>query len=69
MTPEGHSGQQVAMMPAFMEAAGIEPASRNISTPASTCVVDYLRFRPRPPSDRVRRSPARHFFNLGSSRR
>ena len=27
-----------------MEAAGIEPASRDISTMASTCVVDYLRF-------------------------
>ena len=27
-----------------MEAAGIEPASRDISTMASTCVVDYLSF-------------------------
>ena len=29
---------------AFMEAAGIEPASRGISAQASTCVVDYLSF-------------------------
>ena len=27
-----------------VEAAGIEPASRDISTMASTCVVDYLSF-------------------------
>ena len=27
-----------------MEAAGIEPASRDISTMASTCVADYLFF-------------------------
>ena len=32
------------MTPASVEAAGIEPASRDISTIASTCVVDYLRF-------------------------
>ena len=25
-----------------MEAAGIEPASRDVLTPVSTCVVDYL---------------------------
>ena len=33
-----------------VEAAGIEPASRDISMPASTCVVDYLVFRPRAPN-------------------
>ena len=30
---------------AVVEAAGIEPASRDISMKASTCVVDYLGFR------------------------
>ena len=34
-----------------MEAAGIEPASRDISMQASTCVVGYLRFAAKPPTD------------------
>lgn len=36
-----------------VEAAGIEPASQNISTTASTCVVDYLVLAVRAPVDRV----------------
>ena len=32
------------LYPALVEAAGFEPASRDISTMASTCVVDYLSF-------------------------
>jgi hypothetical protein len=40
----------------IMEAAGIEPASRNISTLASTCVVDlFPRLAPPSPIDRVHR--------------
>ena len=36
-----------------MEAAGIEPASRDISTEASTCVVDSLSLASTAPIDRV----------------
>ena len=36
-----------------MEAAGIEPASRDASVPASTCVVGSLSFARRAPTDRV----------------
>ena len=36
-----------------MEAAGIEPASRDISMNASTCVVAYLNLPRRPPNDRL----------------
>lgn len=32
------------MQVAFMEAAGFEPASRDIATVASTCVVEHLVF-------------------------
>ena len=40
-----------------MEAAGIEPASRDISMKASTCVVEYLSFREvEPESTRFRSS-------------
>lgn len=46
-----------------MEAAGIEPASRNISAPASTCVVDSLVLARRAPVDRVPVEPAGNFFN------
>src|SRR5262249_821553 len=42
----------------IMEAAGIEPASRNRSTKASTCVVDCLISLPHSPVDRVARQPA-----------
>ena len=38
------------MAPVLVEAAGIEPASREISTQASTCVVDSLDFTARGPS-------------------
>ena len=37
-----------------MEAAGIEPASRDASVSASTCVVDSLSFAGPSPVDRVR---------------
>ncbi len=37
-----------------MEAAGIEPASRNHSIKASTCIVDCLIFALTTPVDRVR---------------
>jgi site-specific recombinase XerD len=46
-----------------VEAAGIEPASRNISTPASTCVADsFPLFSRRPPTDRVSGSLVGHSF-------
>ncbi len=48
-----------------MEAAGIEPASRNVSTPASTCVAEILVLALAAPFGRVRFKPARNFFNLG----
>ncbi len=52
-----------------VEAAGIEPASRNRFTPASTCVVDCLISPPRAPVDRIARRPARNFFNRERTRR
>jgi len=48
-----------------VEAAGIEPASRNVSTPASTCVAEILVLALAAPFGRVRFKPARNFFNLG----
>ena len=49
-----------------MEAAGIEPASRDISMGASTCVVgSFTRLAHRPPTDRVPGKPAGNIFNLG----
>jgi integrase/recombinase XerD len=52
-----------------VEAAGIEPASRNRSTNASTCVVDCLFSTPAAPVDRVRWRQARNFFNRERTRR
>ena len=52
-----------------VEAAGIEPASRNISTQASTCVVDCLISPPRAPVDRVALRLAGNFFNRERTRR
>jgi len=43
-----------------MEAAGIEPASRDISVSASTCVVDSLSFARVTPVDRVGHELARN---------
>ena len=49
-----------------MEAAGIEPASRDISVRASTCVVELLQlFASRPPFDKVPDSLAGNFFSPG----
>jgi len=46
-----------------MEAAGIEPASQNTSTPASTCVVgSFPHFAHRPPTDGVPGRQVRHGF-------
>jgi len=45
-----------------MEAAGIEPASRNISDKASTCVVDLFISTAGPPIDRLPDRPARSEF-------
>ena len=45
-----------------VEAAGIEPASRGISMPASTCVADYLCLARQPPIDRVLDEPAGNRF-------
>ena len=45
-----------------MEAAGIEPASRNVSTPASTCVAEDLVLALAAPFGRVRFEPARNSF-------
>ena len=42
------------MEAASVEAAGIEPASRDVSMKASTCVADSLVFAEPPPVDRVR---------------
>ena len=54
-----------------LEAAGIEPASRNISTPASTCVVDsFPPFARRPPTDGVPAQASQaQCFNPGRTRR
>ena len=52
-----------------VEAAGIEPASRNRSTKASTCVVDCLISLPDSPVDRVALQPARNFFSRARTRR
>ena len=52
-----------------VEAAGIEPASRNRSTKASTCVVDCLISLLDSPVDRVVLQPARNFFNRERARR
>ncbi len=41
-----------------MEAAGIEPASRDMSGRVSTCVVRCLISKPPPPTNRLRRFPA-----------
>ena len=41
-----------------MEAAGIEPASRDMSGRVSTCVVRCLISKPQAPTNRLRRSPA-----------
>jgi hypothetical protein len=45
-----------------VEAAGIEPASRDISMPASTCVVVYLSLVRESPSDRLLDGPAGNIF-------
>ncbi len=55
-----HTKASSGMEDASVEAAGIEPASRNRSTKASTCVVDCLILLPRAPVDRVARRPARN---------
>ena len=39
---QGHSAKLASGERSRVEAAGIEPASRDISTTASTCIVDYL---------------------------
>ncbi len=41
-----------------MEAAGIEPASRDMSGRVSTCVVRYLISKPPAPTNKLRRFPA-----------
>ncbi len=47
-----------------MEAAGIEPASRDTSSMASTCVVESSLSRPHPPlSTPLDGEPARNLFN------
>jgi hypothetical protein len=47
----------------FMEAAGIEPASRNVSTFPSTCVVECIyAFAPAARIDTVRPRLAEHVF-------
>ena len=46
-----------------VEAAGIEPASREVFMMASTCVVDYLIFAAPAPVDRVWKRLARNLFN------
>jgi len=43
-----------------MEAAGIEPASRDISVAASTCVVGSLSLARQAPTDTVLDEPAEH---------
>jgi hypothetical protein len=46
-----------------MEAAGIEPASREVSVGASTCVVgSFTLFACQPPTDGVPSRPARNSF-------
>jgi len=47
---------------AAVEAAGIEPASRNVSMPASTCVVGSLISLANSPTDRVFRKLAGNGF-------
>ena len=49
MTPHVATRHLLALKVRVVEAAGIEPASRNISTQASTCVVVEFDFAPRPP--------------------
>lgn len=50
-----------------VEAAGIEPASRDISVGASTCVVDYLMSPGEPESTRFRASQMQNWFNRGDT--
>jgi len=51
-----------------VEAAGIEPASRDISMAASTCIVDYLIFDRETPIDRLSAGLARNLFNRRRAR-
>ncbi len=51
-----------------MEAAGIEPASRDVSVRISTCVADCLIFTEPPPVDRVRTRLAENFFDSERAR-
>ena len=54
----------------LVEAAGIEPASRNVSTVASTCVVECIyAFARAARIDTVRLRLAEYFFSPGSSPR
>jgi hypothetical protein len=46
----------------WLEAAGIEPASRDISMKASTCVANCLCLVAAPPIDKATVEPARSFF-------
>ena len=50
----------------YVEAAGIEPASRDISVQASTCVVGSFPPSPaKPPTDGVKGTLAGSLFNSG----
>ncbi len=49
MTPHVATWHLLALKVHVVEAAGIEPASRNISAQASTCVVVEFDFAPRAP--------------------
>ncbi len=62
----GSATSRTTLQTPGMEAAGIEPASRDISAGASTCVVgSFTRLDRRPLTDEVPGRPAGNFFSRG----